>query len=281
MLGLWQQLFYSDFKYLKLLKNFKLRILKVMPEVIFGIIATLATALYIREYAVRKKQEKDSKPKPSDQAGFETIVQLTEKSRQIVDQAQTSAERLIDEVKDFDIKSTQDFTHKLDNLLEAEKNQTLKTQEAMDQQFKAQGEKFDLFLKNLTQVLDNKTGNSLENFKVFLEELKKQAQSTQATNWEAEKSRVAQLFEDFETKLADFLLQTEQKMMLSVDLELKSARQLIDTYKVQQMDVIDENIVAMLEKTLSLVLAKNLNLKDQMDLVYESLERAKTESFLV
>jgi hypothetical protein len=56
---------------------------------------------------------------------------------------------------------------------------------------------------------------------------------------------------------------------------------LIDTYKVQQMNVIDENIMAMLEKTLSLVLAKNLDLKDQMDLVYESLEKAKAEKFVV
>jgi hypothetical protein len=47
------------------------------------------------------------------------------------------------------------------------------------------------------------------------------------------------------------------------------------------MNVIDENIMAMLEKTLSLVLAKNLDLKDQMDLVYESLEKAKAEKFVV
>lgn len=241
-----------------------------MPEVIFGIISLLATAFYIREYSARKKIQKDATPSPQDQAGFQTIVQLTEKSQQITDQAQTNAGKLVNEVKEFDAKSTQDFAQKLDNLLETEKTQTRQAQEA-----------FELFLKNLTQVLDNKTEKSLDNFKVFLDELKNQAQVTQAANWEAEKGRVGLLFENFETKLADFLLQTEQKMMLSVDLELKSARQLIDTYKVQQMNIIDENIVAMLEKTLSLVLAKNLNLKDQMELVYESLERAKTESFLV
>lgn len=252
-----------------------------MPEVIFGIIAIVATALYVREYAVRKKIEKNITPSSQDQAGFQTIVQLTEKSREIVEDSQKNADKLIDEVKEFDIKSTQDFAQKLDSLLEAEKNQTQQSQNVINEQVKTQGEKFDLFIKHLTQVLDNKTGASLETFKVFLEELKKQAQSTQAANWEAEKFRVGELFEEFETKLADFLLQAEQKMMLSVDLELKSARQLVDTYKVQQMNVIDENIVAMLEKTLSLVLAKNLNLKDQVDLVYESLERAKTESFLV
>lgn len=252
-----------------------------MPEVVFGIIAIAATALYIHEHIARKKIEKDITPSPQDQAGFQTIVSLTEKSKEIVEDSQKNADKLIDEVKEFDIKSTQDFAQKLNNLLETEKNQTQQTQEAIGQQVKSQGEKFDVFLKDLTQVLDNKTETSLDSFKTFLDELKKQAQSIQAANWETEKFRVGQLFENFESKLADFLLQTEQKMMLSVDLELKSARQLIDTYKVQQMNVIDENIVAMLEKTLSLVLARNLNLKDQMDLVYESLEKAKMESFLV
>lgn len=251
-----------------------------MPEVIFGLIAIAATALYVREYAVRKKIQKDASPSPEDQAGFQTIAQLTAKSREVVDKAEKSADELVNEAKEFDAKSTQDFAQKLNILFEAEKDQTQQAKDVLDQQLKAQSEKFDLFLKNLTQVLDNKTSSSVDNFKVFLDALKKQAQENQASNWEAEKDRVGELFENFETKLADFLLQTEQKMMLSVDLELKSARQLIDTYKVQQMNLIDENIVSMLEKTLSLVLAKNLNLKDQVDFVYESLEKAKAEKFI-
>ncbi|MBI2593629.1 hypothetical protein HYW44_03225 [Candidatus Daviesbacteria bacterium] len=252
-----------------------------MPEVIFGLIAIAATALYVSEYAKRRKIEKDATPQPEDQAGFQTISQLTDKSRQVVESAQKDAGKLVEEVKEFDQKATQDFGQKLNSLLEVEQSQTQQAQQALNQELKAQEEKFNLFLKNLTQVLDNKTEASLNQFRNFLAELKSQSQAIQAANWEAQKGRVGELFENFESKLADFLLQTEQKMMLSVDLELKSARQLIDTYKVQQMNIIDENIVAMLEKTLSLVLAKNLDLKDQMELVYESLERAKTESFLV
>jgi hypothetical protein len=120
-----------------------------------------------------------------------------------------------------------------------------------------------------------------QNYEKFLQNLTAVSQKTQIQSIEGAKVKVDKLFEDFEVKLADFLLQSEQKMMLAVDLELRSARQLIDTYKVQQMNVIDENIMAMLEKTLSLVLAKNLDLKDQMDLVYESLEKAKAEKFVV
>ncbi len=43
----------------------------------------------------------------------------------------------------------------------------------------------------------------------------------------------------------------------------------------------DENIIAMMEQTLSIVLAKKLSLKDQLDLVYEALEKAKVEKFVV
>ncbi len=252
-----------------------------MPEVVFGVIAIVATAFYIREYAIRRKMEQQSKPSAEDKANYLTINQLTDKSNQLVNEARQDVDKLVSEVKDFQSKSSQDFSRELNDFLEDEKEQTIQAESQVVAEFKNEQEKFDQFIKDLTKILDNKTESSVNNFNVFLESLKKEAKITQAANWEGERARVAQLFENFETKLADFLLQTEQKMILSVDLELKSARQLIDTYKVQQMNIIDENIMAMLEKTLSLVLAKNLSLKDQMDFVYECLEKAKAEKFLV
>jgi vacuolar-type H+-ATPase subunit H len=252
-----------------------------MPEVIFGIIAIAATALYIREYAARRRIEEKSKPQVEDKAEYLTVAELTDKSRQLVSEAEKNAQRLVDEASELDSKTTQDFSQKLNAFLEEEKKQTEQAQSQVALEIKSEEEKFDQFIKDLNKVLENKTDAATNNFNAYLETLKIEAQKTQTANWEGARARVGQLFENFETKLADFLLQTEQKMMLSVDLELKSARQLIDTYKVQQMNIIDENIVAMLEKTLSLVLSKNLSLKDQMDLVYESLEKAKTESFLV
>jgi hypothetical protein len=147
---------------------------------------------------------------------------------------------------------------------------------------------FNNFLQSLSLKAQTQIGNTetkmnevVVEFENFIKRLTKETEKTQFQSMEVAKTRVDKLFEDFETKLADFLLQSEQKMMLAVDLELRSARQLIDTYKVQQMTVVDENIVAMLEKTLSLVLARNLDLKDQMDFVYESLEKAKAEKFIV
>lgn len=252
-----------------------------MPEVVFGLIAIVATAFYIREYALRKKSDKIAQISEEDKLKFGTIAQMSEKSHELNAQAEKDAQKLVSDAKVFSATATQDFGRQLNEFLQYEEKQTGQANQVVETHMQSKEVEFEKFLNHLTQVLDNKTDASLKEFAVFLQGLKDESQKSQAANWEGAKQRVNELFENFETKLADFLLQTEQKMMLSVDLELKSARQLIDTYKVQQMNIIDENIVAMLEKTLSLVLGKNLNLRDQVELVYESLERAKTESFLV
>ena len=62
---------------------------------------------------------------------------------------------------------------------------------------------------------------------------------------------------------------------------MQAARNLIDTYKRQQLNLIDEHIIAVLERTLSIVLAKKLSLEDQVDLINEALEKAKTEKFII
>lgn len=94
-------------------------------------------------------------------------------------------------------------------------------------------------------------------------------------------TRTNQMFEKFEAGLATFLTSSQQRSSQAIDLEIKAARQLIDTYKAQQLQIIDENIVTILERTLSLVITQKLPLKDHMDLIYEALEKAKTEKFIV
>jgi len=89
------------------------------------------------------------------------------------------------------------------------------------------------------------------------------------------------VFDRFEQNLSDFLIQTQQKSTYTVDLEMQAARNLIDTYKRQQLNLIDEHIIAVLERTLSLVLAKKLSLEDQVDLINEALEKAKAEKFII
>lgn len=115
----------------------------------------------------------------------------------------------------------------------------------------------------------------------FMEDLQKRSADFEQASQVSTEKRISQLFERLEEKLSDFLIQTEQKTASSIELELKSTRSLIETYKNQQLKLIDENILAMMEQTLAIVLAKKLSLKDQLDLIYEALEKAKVEKFIV
>ena len=118
-------------------------------------------------------------------------------------------------------------------------------------------------------------------FKTYLDTLSKRSDTSLTTNEQLIKEKTNQLFERFEQNLSGFLTQTQQQSTSAINLEMQAARQLIESYKMQQFKMVDENIVAMLERTLSLVLMKKLTLKEHVDLVYESLEKAKAEKFLL
>ena len=115
----------------------------------------------------------------------------------------------------------------------------------------------------------------------FMQDLQKRSNEFEIASIKVGEQRMNGLFERLENRLADFILSTEQKTTSSIELEIKAARQLIETYKDQQLKLIDENVIAMMEQTLNLVLGKKLSLKEQLDLVYEALERAKVEKFVV
>lgn len=131
-----------------------------------------------------------------------------------------------------------------------------------------------------TNASQNMVTTSYKQYAEFLENLKKQAEKAQFDNLNTIKQTANQLFMQFETELSNFLIQTRQQSTESIELEIKATRQLIEAYKQQQLKVVDENIVAMLEQTLALVLPRKLTLDDQVDLIYESLEKAKAEKFI-
>lgn len=206
-------------------------------------------------YAVRYFRSARSGLMNLDQAqqkGFEHLRRAYQKAQEILGKAELEGIKVV-----ADTKVT---TRKLEQKYQAE------TEEVV-------GELEKSFSEGLNR--------SSKEFIIYLDSLKKTSEKAQADTQAYMQSRVNQILDKFETNLADFLTQTEQKSISAIELELKGARNLIDTYKTQQLTLIDENIIAMLERTLSLVITKKLTLKDQVDLVYEALERAKVEKFIV
>lgn len=137
------------------------------------------------------------------------------------------------------------------------------------------------YKEKLEQKFDAELQSAQTEYSKYLSYLKEQTDKSRNESLDAIREQVSSMFSGFQEKLTQFLDETQKNSAQSIDLELKATRQLIETYKSNQLKIIDENVIAMLERTLSLVLIKKLTLKDQLDLVYESLEQAKTERFIV
>ncbi len=142
-------------------------------------------------------------------------------------------------------------------------------------------EDFNNQLENLLFTSTKTITASQERLIKFMEDLQKRSEEFEEASRKVGEQRINGLFENLENRLSEFVLSAEQKTTSSIELELKAARSLIETYKEQQIKLIDENVIAMMEQTLNIVLGKKLSLKDQLDLVYEALEKAKVEKFVV
>ncbi len=222
-----------------------------------GVMACIAIAWLL--FNRQKKEVVPDELESADQKSMELIQQAMQKAQQILADSQTQS-----------LTITSANKLKLDEFEKAaEKNLTGENEAAK--------EIFDEKLKEFTTQVTQAQQEYLN----YLTSLKSKMDESQQASADLIKQQINVVFEKFEQNMADFLTQTEQRSVSSIDLEMKAARQLIDTYKEQQLKLIDENIIAMLERTLSLVLTKKLDFKDQQELVYEGLEQAKVEKFIV
>ncbi|MDD2823556.1 MAG: hypothetical protein PHQ59_05785 [Candidatus Daviesbacteria bacterium] len=218
-------------------------------------VAIISLALYLGEYYKRTK-EKNAK------SGFQTIDATEAKSLNVLYRAIKKAQAIIGNAELAGIKIGAE-----NRLAEKKLEGTFESQ-------------LNVARTDLEKEMSSQMNKTYSEYIKFLETLKEQNNQIQAINQEAIKQRANSIFDKFEQNLGTFLTSTEQKSVASIELELRSARQLIETYKTEQIAIIDENIISILERTLALVLAKKIPLKDQVDLVYEALSKAKVEKFI-
>lgn len=219
-------------------------------NLIFILTLIIIGFLYLREYNKRKKLETqgDKFLEEIKEKGWNTLNKSVKKSQDIIGQAELESIKIAAGSKLETGKFEADFSQQLATSL-----------------------------NNSQQTITAAQTRLLQ----FMTDLQKRSAEFEEASKVSGQQRINQLFDRVENKLGDFLVQTAQQTTSSIELELKASRQLIETYKNEQIKLIDENIIAMMEQTLNIVLSKKLSLKDQMDLVYEALERAKVEKFVV
>lgn len=171
------------------------------------------------------------------------------KSQDILKKAEEEGFEIIDESKD----ASKTFSKKYESEL-------AKVAQDMEEGFRVQIDKAE------------------KEFVAHLDSLKSKTDKIEETLESLIQQRIEDTFTHFDTKITELLSQTQSRSFASIETELKNARRLVDEYKTQQMKLIDDNVIAILEKTITIVLAKKLTLRDQLDLVNDALEKAKIEN---
>lgn len=226
-------------------------------------IYVIISLMPIFDFSKKTKEDQDLK-------SVATLHEAIKKAQAILSMAELESIKLVSDARFYKGKLESGFEAKIQEAVtESEKILAKQANEAQAQ--------FATHLEALKQNI----AKTQKEYDDYLNYLKTQSDESKNKNQELIRDQINQMFAKFEENLSEFLVQTEQRSVTSIDLELKATRQLIDTYKQQQLKLIDENIIAMLERTLSLVLGKRLSLKEHIDLVYEALEQAKAEKFIV
>lgn len=250
----------------------------MLPEVILAITTSLfATLSVVLVYKLTKEKQKTTYVNKNQDKSFEYLNDAMKKAQDILGKA------AMEQVNAVGYTKVQ--SEKLEHAAEASLQLTAKhADEAIQkeveglhqqiQSFKAQVEKSQQDYLNYLRSLQLGTTDTQK----LAQDLMNKAIQDQTLQI---KAQLNTFMEQLEGDLSSFLRKSEEQSVHSLELELKAARQMVETYKQQQFVLIDENIIAILERTLSLVLAKKLTLKDHVDLVYESLEKAKLEKFIV
>lgn len=182
-----------------------------------------------------------------------------------------SNQELVKRIEDTGFKKTEEKTSSLlRRALDKAKKIIFRAQEesiVLTSESKSTLKRFE---SEYERQLSQELSRALDVFNKYLEELKKQSKQAHLLSEESIKTRSDEIFRQFESNLS-----------IAMDSELAGVRAMIEDYKKQQLSLVEENIIAMLEKTLSLVVGKKISLGDQIDLVYEALDKAKAEKFIM
>lgn len=208
----------------------------------------------------RKERQKASQlhQEGFEEKGYDTLRQANKKAQAVLEQAEIEGIKVVADSKFY----------------------TQKLEEQIASQLQSLTQHYQIGLSQSLSESQKKINEAEQEFIKAINELRSRSEQFEKTHQLVSEERMEDLLEKLQSRLWDFLVQIQQKSMTSIDLELRSSRQLIETYKQEQLRLVDENIVAILERTLSHVLVKKLSLKDQLDLVYEALEKAKIEKFI-
>jgi len=140
-------------------------------------------------------------------------------------------------------------------------------------------EEIQLTASEVQQAFLSEVAKASGVFKDYLGELKKTSEDESKALREEMAARVAKVSAAVEEQVKFELKTVEERSVLAMEAEVGAMRTAVEEYRKKRLEQIDRDIVEVVEKVAKEYLRREIPVKNQMELVYESLERAKEEKF--
>lgn len=131
-----------------------------------------------------------------------------------------------------------------------------------------------------TKRFETRILESEKSYQDFLTNIENTLQTHIQTSQKKVEDQAIGMINRSETLLSKTVQNLESQVKVQLDQELAQAKAEIESYKNKRLQILDQNIVEILEKTLAVTIGKKLSLADQSDLIYKALEEAKIEHAL-
>ena len=126
-------------------------------------------------------------------------------------------------------------------------------------------------LQSLTKTLEKTIHDNLKRVEEAGTEGVKRSEELTEQILEELSKRLSHAFENLEGSVKD-------KIQENIEKEFDSVREIIDMYKKKRMDMVDNEIIALIEQTTTLALQKKLTFREHTDLLFAALEEAKSQN---
>ena len=126
-------------------------------------------------------------------------------------------------------------------------------------------------LQSLTKTLEKTIHDNLKRVEEAGTEGVKRSEELTEQILEELSKRLSHAFENLEGSVKD-------KIQENIEKEFDSVREIIDMYKKKRMDMVDNEIIALIEQTTALALQKKLTFREHTELLFAALEEAKSQN---
>lgn len=155
-------------------------------------------------------------------------------------------------------------------------------------------------LKNLTETLEENIKNNLQNvantgthsteelqnitktLEGTIQDNLKRVEEAGTAGVKRSEELTQQVLEDLSNKLShafeNLEVSVKDKIQENLEKEFDSVREMVDIYRKKRMDIVDNEVIALIEQTTALALQKKLTFSEHTELLFNALEEAKSQN---